>query len=172
MGNMMDEIYIRKTESSDYQSLKEIYESSRVYPNSGHLPHPKISFWEQRYASIPDNVHAYVAVNKVNENEEVVGHLDLTVYERMRFRHVAKFGMAVKKGQQGKGIGNALMQTMINLADNWLNLHRIELTVYTDNEPAIALYKKFGFAIEGEAVDCAYRNGDYVNAYYMSRIKK
>ena len=55
----------------------------------------------------------------------------------------------VRDDWQGKGVGTAMMQAVIDLADRWLNLTRIELTVFTDNEPAIALYRKFGFEIEG-----------------------
>jgi putative acetyltransferase len=57
--------------------------------------------------------------------------------------------MMVRDDWQGKGVGAAIMRAVIDLADKWLNLTRIELTVFTDNEPAIALYRKFGFEIEG-----------------------
>lgn len=33
-----------------------------------------------------------------------------------------------------------------------MNLRRVELTVYTDNAPALALYRKFGFETEGRCV--------------------
>ncbi len=79
--------------------------------------------------------------------------------------------MAVSDEHQGLGVGSTLMSAMIDLADNWLNVMRIELTVYTDNQAAIALYEKYGFVIEGEAVNYAFRNGEYVNAYYMSRVR-
>jgi putative acetyltransferase len=36
---------------------------------------------------------------------------------------------------------------------------------------ALALYKKFGFEIEGTGRNFALRNGDYVDAYYMARLK-
>jgi putative acetyltransferase len=52
-----------------------------------------------------------------------------------------------------------------------MNLTRLELTVFVDNERAVALYKKHGFEIEGELVDYAYRNGRYVTAYTMARRK-
>jgi L-phenylalanine/L-methionine N-acetyltransferase len=59
---------------------------------------------------------------------------------------------------------------MIDLADNWLGLHRIELTVYVDNAPAIHLYEKFGFVIEGTARAFALRGGEYVDAHTMARL--
>jgi GNAT superfamily N-acetyltransferase len=56
-------------------------------------------------------------------------------------------------------------------ADNWLNLTRIELRVYVDNSGAVALYKKFGFEIEGTHRRLVFRNGEYVDAYSMARIR-
>jgi putative acetyltransferase len=46
--------------------------------------------------------------------------------------------MAVRDDWQGKGVGTALMEAALDLADNWLNLTRIELTVYVDNAAGIA----------------------------------
>ena len=64
-----------------------------------------------------------------------------------------------------------LMREMIDLCDNWLRVERIELTVFADNAPAIAVYKKYGFEIEGTGRRYALRNGEYVDAYYMARMK-
>jgi len=63
------------------------------------------------------------------------------------------------------------MEAALDLADNWLNLTRVELTVYTDNAAGIALYKKFSFEIEGTYRRYAFRNGEYADAYSMARIK-
>ena len=49
---------------------------------------------------------------------------------------------------QGKGVGAALMRAGLTFADNWLNLTRVELEVYADNEAAIHLYERFGFELE------------------------
>ena len=64
------------------------------------------------------------------------------------------------------------MQAAIELADKWLNLRRLELEVFVDNEPAIRLYEKFGFTIEGTLVDFAFRDGQYVDTYMMARVRK
>ena len=68
-------------------------------------------------------------------------------------------------------IGTALMEAAVDLADNWLGLTRIELEVYTDNWAGIALYEKFGFEIEGTHRRFAFRDGEYVDAYSMARLK-
>jgi GNAT superfamily N-acetyltransferase len=63
-----------------------------------------------------------------------VGSLSLeTSPTRWRMRHVGSMGMAVRDDWQGKGVGTALMEAALDLADNWLNLTRIEVTVYVDN---------------------------------------
>jgi putative acetyltransferase len=51
-------------------------------------------------------------------------------------------------------------------------LIRVELTVFADNERAIALYKKLGFVEEGLKKKAAIRNGQYEDEYLMARIKE
>jgi len=79
--------------------------------------------------------------------------------------------MAVRDDWQGKGVGTALMQAAIDLADNWLNLTRLELEVFVENTPAIRLYEKCGFTVEGTLVDFAFRDGQYVDTYIMARLR-
>src|SRR3712207_8890917 len=55
--------------------------------------------------------------------------------------------------------------TLFRSADNWLNVLRLELDVYVDNEPAVALYRKFDFEIEGTHRQAAFREGRYVDTY-------
>ncbi len=159
-------VKVRRAEPADAQAIKQIYECKNAYSSTLQLPHPSLAVWEKRVTNIPDNVFAYVALI----DGEIVGNLGFEVSTSPRRRHVASFGMGVKDDVQGKGVGSALLATVIDLADNWLNLKRIEITVYTDNERAIRLYKKFGFEIEGESKAYAFRNGEFVSAYHMARL--
>jgi len=63
------------------------------------------------------------------------------------------------------------MAAIIDAADNWLNLRRLELTVYVDNEPAIRLYRKFGFEIEGTRRADVFRDGRFVDSFAMARLR-
>jgi L-phenylalanine/L-methionine N-acetyltransferase len=103
---------------------------------------------------------------------EVVGNLGLETFpNRPRIRHAGILGMAVHDDWQGRGIGTALMGTALDLADNWLNLSRVELTVYTHNAAGFALYEKFHFEREGTHRRYAFRDGGFVDAYSMARLK-
>jgi putative acetyltransferase len=42
--------------------------------------------------------------------------------------------------------------------------------VYTDNEPAIARYKKFGFSVEGTLRQYAFRDGQFADVHVMARL--
>jgi putative acetyltransferase len=79
--------------------------------------------------------------------------------------------MSVHDAFQNRGVGSALMRAMIDLADNWLGLRRLELEVWTDNTLAIHLYEKFGFAVEGTGRQYARRAGELVDCYFMARLK-
>src|SRR5690606_30645088 len=93
-----------------------------------------------------------------------VGHLGILTNRAPRRKHVASFGIGVHPDFQGCGVGRALMTELINLADNWLNLVRVELSVASDNAAAIALYEKFGFVTEGEARFDIFTAGRYTHS--------
>jgi putative acetyltransferase len=124
--------------------------------------------WRKRLSEPSEDLFSLVAC----VDGEVVGNLGLeTNATRWRMRHTGRIGMAVRDDWQGKGVGSALMEAALDLADNWLNLTRIELHVYVDNAAGIALYEKFGFEIEGTHRRFAFRDGEYVDAYSMARLK-
>jgi putative acetyltransferase len=124
--------------------------------------------WRKRLAEQSDNVYGLVAC----ANQEIVGSLGLMASDRSpRRRHVGQLGMAVHDQWQGQGIGTALMKAAIDLADRWLNLSRLELTVYTDNEAAIKLYRRFAFEVEGRLRNYSFRDGVFIDAFMMARIR-
>jgi L-phenylalanine/L-methionine N-acetyltransferase len=162
------QITIRHAEPDDYEALHRIFSGPRVIAGTLQLPLPSAEMWRKRVSEKPENLYSLVAC----ADGEVVGNLGLeTQPTRWRRRHVGQIGMAVRDDWQGKGIGTALMEAALDLADNWLNLTRVELSVFTENAAAIALYEKFGFEVEGTHRRYAFRNGEYVDAYSMARVR-
>jgi putative acetyltransferase len=68
--------------------------------------------------------------------------------------------------------GKALMLEILDAADKWLNITRIELTVFTDNTAAITLYESFGFEAEGVHKAYAFRDGKFSDVVAIARIRK
>lgn len=103
-------------------------------------------------------------------NGDVVGMAGMFRKPQARRAHVADLGIMIRDEWQGKGIGTKLFAALTGLADQWLNLRRLELSVYTDNAPAIALHKKFGFEVEATEVGDAFRAGAFADSYVMGRV--
>ena len=70
----------------------------------------------------------------------------------------------------GKGYGTEAVHLILDFAFNDLGLHRVWLTVFNDNLPAIAVYKKCGFKIEGHLKDGGFIDGKWVNLILMAKI--
>lgn len=159
---------IRRLEPSDYEAIYRLFSGPRAVWGTLQLPYPSEESWRKKVAEPRDGSYHLAAC----AGTELVGELGVDTFpNNPRRRHAAEIGMAVRDDWQGKGVGSALMQAAVDLADKWLNILRLELEVYTDNEPAVRLYKKFGFVIEGTLVKFAYRDGQYVDAYTMARLK-
>jgi putative acetyltransferase len=161
-------IEIRRAEPGDYKAVQQIHAQPRAIWGTLQLPFPSEEVWKKRLTDAAEDLYALVACVE----GEVVGMAGLHVYPKSpRRRHVGYLGMAVHDKWHARGVGTALMNGIIELADRWLNLTRLELNVWTDNEPALRLYKKLGFEIEGTQRKFAFRDGTYVDAYAMARVR-
>ncbi len=166
----MDEetkIQIRAMRASDWRVLYEIWTDRRVCWGTRQVPFQSEDEIEKKVANPPDGMYGLVA----EVDGRVVGHTNLHRSRSPRAQHSAGFGMAVHPDHWDQGVGSALMAAIVDLADNWLNLKRVELEVYTDNAAAIHLYEKFGFVNEGTKRKYAFREGEYVDAHVMARVK-
>ena len=161
-------IVVRRAEPRDAEALQRTFAAPGAMAGTLQLPFPSTADWARRIADFPSGDFFLVA----EVEGEVVGNLGLHAASRSpRRRHAGTLGMCVRDDWQRKGVGSSLLAAAIELADGWLDLRRLELTVYTDNDAAIALYRKFGFEVEGTHRDYAYRGGCYVDAYCMARLR-
>ncbi|HBO24110.1 MAG TPA: GNAT family N-acetyltransferase [Providencia sp.] len=164
----MNNVTIRRATLNDVPSITQMHADYSAYANTLQLPYPTEKTWEVRLGANDPLVTQFVAML----DDKVVGLLVINQASQARRKHVATFGITVSEAHQGKGIGSQLMQVMVDYCDNWLNIHRIELEVFATNESGVGLYEKFGFELEGKMRDYAFRDGQYVDAVMMSRIKK
>ena len=162
------EVVVRRAEPGDYEAVARNFMDESAYSGTLQLPMPSLEMWRKRMAEPAEGHYIFVAC----VGEEVAGHAGLhPAATSPRRSHAMMLGMAVPLRWQGRGVGTALMRTLCDFADGWLNVTRLELTVFTDNERAMALYRKFGFEIEGTHRAYALRAGRYVDTHCMARLR-
>lgn len=162
----MVDVSIRRAAVSDSDALAHLYAYPGTYSGTLQLPHPSAAMWRTRLERPPEEMVALVAL----VDGEIVGQAGLHMEKNVRRRHAAHVGIGVADPFAGKGVGSALMAELVNLADNWLQLLRLELTVFVDNQAAQGLYRKFGFEVEGTHRGYAMRNGVLMDVHAMARL--
>ena len=162
----MGDIQVRAVEPEDWPDIAELFDQPAVIAGTLQLPFATRDARRKRLETPP--APGLLRLGAVLEGK-LIGMAGLTRLDNRR-AHVATIFMAVHDEFQGRGAGVALMRALTDMADRWLNLSRIELTVYSDNTRAIGLYERFGFIREGLHRDFAFRNGAFVDALAMARI--
>ena len=159
-------VTIRAREPGDWQEIADLTSLPKVRFGTLRLPFTSRDHWRRLLEKPSDSITSIVAVL----DGRIVGVAGF-IQGKGRRSHVAEIFMSVYDDHCGRGIGTALLAALIDAADNWLNIRRLELTVYVDNEPGIRLYKKFGFEIEGTRRADAFRAGKFVDSLMMARVR-
>ncbi len=100
----------------------------------------------------------------------IAGLWDAMGSPRRARRHAVEFGMSVDERFRGRGLGSALLAAGLDWARRSGFIRRVELEVYADNLPAIALYEKFGFVVEGRKREAFLYQGRPMDSLVMARF--
>jgi len=118
------------------------------------------------YSKWGPNDHVLVA----EIDGRVVGYAGLHLRDAKR-RHTAWLGIAVHDEFHGRGCGVALMKGLLDLADKWIGLVRVDLEASAENTRAIDMYRRFGFVEEGRQKKAYFTDGAYTDAVLMARVR-
>ena len=113
--------------------------------------------------NLKENRPHYIALIE----EQVVGWCDISSLNRPVYAHSGSLGMGVIMEYRGHGIGEALIRAALAHAKS-TGLSRVELTVHEENKPAIALYEKMGFTVEGLKRNAVKIDNEYINNICMA----
>lgn len=112
---------------------------------------------------------AQVMILAFDEGELVGNGAVSVIGSRERFAHRRELAISVRKDYWGKGIGSGIMKVLVDFCKK-SGAEVVQLEVRSDNERAVALYKKFGFKKIGEyekfmKIGDKYYSADYMNLY-------
>ncbi|MFW0756910.1 GNAT family N-acetyltransferase [Pseudomonas sp. H11T01] len=161
-------IVIKRFTEAHVDGITALYNDPAIARQVLQMPFQTTDLWRKRLE--PDNERQIQLV--ALHQGTVIGNCGLEQFSRIRRSHSGSIGMGVAVAWQGQGVGSKLLAAVLDVADNWMNLQRVELTVYADNEAAHGLYRKFGFETEGLLRDYAIRDGGLVDALSMARLRR
>lgn len=103
----------------------------------------------------------------------LIGSLHFKNGGRRRLAHQGDFGMSVHKEWRERGVGSALVQSLIIWGCANPLIEQIRLSVLATNEAAIRLYTTMGFMLEGRLMNQAkLEDGTYTDLILMARSVK
>jgi len=163
---------LRRVKAADAAAIAEQFSDPEVFAGTLQLPFASEEMWAQRIAGMnPPAAGSAELMLAAVINDKPVGLAGLhPVGPSVRRRHAMGLGITVAGAHQGQGVGKALMTALLDYADNWAQVLRIELTAFHDNQRAIRLYERHGFAPEGRLRAYAMRNGVYEDVVTMARL--
>jgi L-phenylalanine/L-methionine N-acetyltransferase len=160
-------ITIRALEPADAQEVSALTGAHGTFEGTLQLPDMPVASrleWLQK-----DEPHSCRLV-AVAEGR-VVGSAGLHMAgNSLRRSHVRMLGIGIAPGFQDRGIGRMLIARLLDWADNWAGVLRVELMVHADNDRAMALYRAMGFEEEGRHRAYAMKDGRYVDSLSMARL--
>jgi L-phenylalanine/L-methionine N-acetyltransferase len=162
------DLVIRHVKEQDHEAVHEILTSPHVLSGSMRVPFAPLQQTRERLTPTR-GIYQLVA----EAEDRVVGFGELITYpDEPRHRHAGEINMVATHADWIQtGVGRALLDALIDLADNWLNLTRLGLFVFTDNTHAVRLYERVGFVIEGTMPRMGFGAGVWMDAYMMGRLR-
>lgn len=109
----------------------------------------------------------FIAETLESERIGLVELVEITYIHRR-----AEFQIIIAPDRQAQGYGRAVTMLAADYAFRVLNINKLYLTVSTDNQGAISLYRACGFIEEGHLVDEYFVDGHYQDALRMYQLQR
>ena len=127
-----------------------------------------LSQWLEDQHKAPD---AFLFALRLLDSDEPLGYIELDGI--LWTQQTGWLSIAIgDPAQRGKGYGYEALRLALAFAFHELNLHRLQLTVFSYNSNAIALYEKLGFQREGVYREFIQRDGRRYDMYLYGLLRR
>lgn len=160
----------RRAGPADAAAFAQLMADEAVFAGLLQMPYPSAEQWRVRLEQSAQDQDA-LPLAAIDGDGVLAASAGIFPMGRSpRRRHCGGLGVSVASAWQGRGLGREMLRRLLDWSDHWIGYLRLELTVYTDNVAAIALYRKFGFEIEGTHRGYALRRGGLADVHAMARL--
>ncbi|WNS41953.1 GNAT family protein [Paenibacillus sp. MMS20-IR301] len=164
------QVYLRPLNGEDAGLYYHMFYGTEVRRLTGtkkHITKEQIAGYIERKAGDDSTVLLLIALK---ENDEVIG--DIAIQDIDPDNRSANLRIAIgEERYQGQGYGREALLLMLDYGFGILNLHRIELEVYSYNARAAHVYESVGFVREGVRRDTLFYNHEYHDVIMMGMLE-
>jgi phosphinothricin acetyltransferase len=155
-------VEIRPLAHADWPAVEEIYAEGIATRNATFETEPPT--WEAFDAGrLPE--HRFVAL----EGGEIVGWVALSpTSTRECYAGVTEHSVYVAEHAQGRGVGRALMEALLENADA-AGIWTIQTSIFPENEASLALHERVGFRVVGRRERIAKLDGEWRDTILLER---
>lgn len=158
---------LRLAQPDDAAGIAEIYNHAVTTSTAVFDLRPR-SLAEQR-AWLADRSGAHAVVVAV-DGTTVVGFASLSPYrDRPAYTTTVESSVYVREGHQGRGIGRALMERLLEQATDH-GFHAAIARIVDDNEASIALHQAVGYEIVGREREVGRKFNRWLDVVVMERL--
>lgn len=159
---------IRLLEKRDLESARHLhneYSTLNMLTDPFHVSQEEQLVWFENLSKNRQS-RRYVICSK--ESDEFYGVIRLDRIDMINRN--AEVGADIHPKYRKRGIATEAYVGFIDYLFNVLGLHRLQLVTRVSNHPAISLYQKIGFRIEGTLKDAILRENQFQDLLLMSLV--
>lgn len=165
-------IRLTAVSQEDLPTITHWYEDtgfSRLFDAKPALPKSKAQWTNWLEKSEKDRDSYLFAIRRV-EDDFLIGIAELDGILWTHQNCWLSIGIG-ERANWGQGYGREAVELTLRYAFNELNMHRVQLTVFSYNERAIALYEGLGFTREGIYREHLHRDGRHYDMYLYGLLR-
>jgi RimJ/RimL family protein N-acetyltransferase len=165
-----EKIYLRAVKPGDEEMIARLENHPDPRSTLFYAQPTSVQQIKERIDGFLTDPHVVVFIICTKEDDRPIGITALFRIDWVGRMAIYYIGIA-DKINWSKGYGSEATKLMVDYAFETLNLNRIQLHVYVGNEPAVEVYKKVGFKVEGTLREAMYHNGTFCDFYVMGLLR-
>ncbi|MBB6454936.1 RimJ/RimL family protein N-acetyltransferase [Salirhabdus euzebyi] len=166
-----EKVYLKPFEKEDIEVVYDGICNEKIRKLTGLQRVYTKNFMDEYSEKISNDASRVFLLIVTSDNDTIIGDVEINSIDT--FNRNANIRIEIhNEDYLGNGYGTEAMQLMLKHGFGTLNLHRIELEVFSYNARAIKAYEKLGFKKEGVKRQSLYYDFAYHDAITMSMLKE
>jgi phosphinothricin acetyltransferase len=160
-------VQVRLATIEDAEAIRSIYNLEVAESTVTFDLVPRSLSEQQGWLTARSGAHAVVVGV---DGDEVTGFASLSPYkERPAYRTTVEDSVYVRRDQQGRGVGKALLGELLTLATHH-GFHAVMGRIVGGHEASIALHQGAGFSVVGTEREVGRKFGRWLDVVVMQRL--